>query len=582
MIDELKYSEILAANNNFDISRMGEKCPIKVLSNVIVQHLNSILEYHLRLGNVNAQVKSGNYDNILQDCSHLDVSEYVVIFWEAANITEGFYHSSHAFNKEQINDIVGKVLSEIDLVLNCLKDQPLILFNKFSSIVFNHHHLSRNNFDQVCDEVNSYLHQKSQEKSNLKLIDIDKVLAQVSIDRGVDFKYFYTAKSLYTVAFYKNYVKYIKPLILAHRGKVKKMIVLDCDNTLWKGVLGEDGIQGIDMSAESPEGSIYSEVQNLILEMNRNGALIGLCSKNNFQDVQDVIEQHPHMKIKDEYVTIKKINWLDKVTNLRQIAEALNIGLDSLVFVDDSDFEATLVRKELPEVEVIQVPPKLYEYPSLIRESMGLFQQASITPEDQHRTLFYKDQGLRDKRKLQFKNMDEYLKSLNLQLTIQVNDQTSIPRISQLTMKTNQFNLTTKRYSESDISKFVFSNDCRVFSFKAADHFGDYGLTGVAIIKLNRHDKEAQIDSLLMSCRVIGRNLELVFFDFIVAALKKEDVGLVKAEYIKTMKNEQVSHFYNQLGFEVMQQHGPKTSYALTIDQYQPTGIQYIGVKHGG
>ncbi len=575
----LKYSEILKANRELGKSLGGSKFEITILSNIITSQLNDILEYCLRKRNINAYVKSGDYDNIVQDSEKFKNSNLVIIFWELANIIDGLQYIANIMSNGEIESLLSKVKSNIDFVLTNLKNTSLVLFNKFSSLIFNYENIKSNNFDKIFQNLNKYLEQKVQ--SNTIFIDIDKLISKVSIEKSVDFRYFYSSKALYTIEFYKNYAEYIKPIILSANGKTKKAIIFDCDNTLWKGIVGEDGFDGIEMSSKTQNGVVFEEVQHLALELNKRGILLGICSKNNPQDVDKVISNHPDMKIKDEHLTIKKVNWNDKVSNLKGMANELNIGLDSIVFVEDSSFEVNFIKEYLPQITIFQVPEKLSEYPRMLREHINLFYNISESKEDLKKAEMYKQQAKREHEKSRFSNLDDYLKSLELKLTIYINYNLLIPRISQLTQKTNQFNLTTKRYTESDIKIFVNSNKYRVFAFNVSDKFGDYGITGLSIVKLDNEIKSADIDTFLMSCRVIGRNVEFSFLDFIINCLK--DLGIISLSscYIKSLKNEQVANFYEKNGFELIKSFDNEKSYRLRLEKYKSKNLEYIGVEIG-
>jgi FkbH-like protein len=578
-VKNLKYSEILEENKRLENRLKGNRYEITILSNIITHQLNEILEYHLRTEDINARAQSGDYDNIVQDSEKIKNSNLVIIFWELANIVDGLQHKANLMNDDEIETLLSKMKAEIDFVLMNLKEVSLVIFNKFSSLIFDHENIKKNNLDKVCAKLNEYLEQKA--SSNIMLIDIDKVIANISVQKCVDFRYYYSSKALYTIEFYKNYAEYIKPIILAANGKAKKVLVFDCDNTLWKGVIGEDGFDGVEMSNRTERGVVFEEVQHLALELEKRGILLGLCSKNNLRDVNEVIADHPDMEIRDKHITIKKINWDDKATNLEAIANELNVGLDSLVFVEDSDFEADYIKRLLPQVTVLQVPKKLHEYPKMIREHMCLFFNLSESSEDMRKTEIYGQQTKRRQEKSKFSNLDDYLKSLELKLKIYLDDKSIIPRMSQMTQKTNQFSLTTKRYTEADIEKFVAGDQYNVLAFNVRDKFGDCGITGLCIIELDHKNKKANIDSFLMSCRIIGRNVEFCAFDLFMEYLKQREVGFVEAQYIKTIKNQQVEDFYERLGFILEKDSGNEKSYQLQLSQYMPKNLDYIGVSYG-
>ncbi|HAZ10353.1 MAG TPA: hypothetical protein DCY56_04530 [Candidatus Omnitrophica bacterium] len=578
-MNTLKYSEILKVNREMGRNLSDKRYEIVVLSNIITHMLNDILEYYVKMENINAHVKSGDYDNIVQESEKFRNSNLVIIFWEIANIIDGMQYKANIMNNDEIEAALSKIKAEIDFTLTNLKDASLVLFNRFSSLIFNYKTLNVNNLDKICENLNRYLEQKK--SSNIILIDTDRVIAKGGIEKSLDFRYYYSSRALYTIEFYKNYAEYIKPIILSANGKAKKAIIFDCDNTLWKGVLGEDELGSIEMSSRTRDGAIFEEVQHLALELNKKGILIGLCSKNNPQDVDEVIAHHADMKIKDEHIAIKKVNWGDKISNLKAIASELNIGLDSLVFVEDSDFEANCVREFLHQVTVLKVPKELSEYPNMLRGYLGLFYNISESKEDMVKAKMYNQQSKREQEKTKFSNLDDYLKSLDLKLTIHIDNQTIISRISQLTQKTNQFNLTTKRYTEFDIKKFMEDKKYKIFDFNVKDKFGDYGITGLCIVLVDYSNRRAEIDTFLMSCRVIGRKIDFSFSDYIIEHLKELDVELLEAKYIKSLKNEQVFNFYERIGFELINGNESEKSYRLKLSNYRPKCLEYIKVEDG-
>jgi len=576
---DLKYTEILRQNKQLGEALAGTQVyQLTMLSNVITNQLNEILEYSLRSADINAKVNGGDYDNIVQDTLKFSKSDVVVIFWELANLVDGLQYKANLMSDAELEALISKVCSEIDFVIANLKSTSLVLFNKFSTLIFNHQNLRSNNFDRICDRLNAHI--TTNTGNNFFIIDIDKILAKLSIDKCADFRYYYSSKALYTIDFYKAYAQFVLPIIKSVKGKAKKALIFDCDNTLWKGILGEDGIEKIEMSGATKSGVVFEEVQNLAIELAQKGILIGLCSKNNPQDVDIVLSDHADITLRNKDITIKKVNWEDKATNLRAIASDLNIGIDSLVFVDDSDFEANYIKENLPQVSVLQVPANLYEYPKLIRDNINLFFNITQSKEDLKKTEMYKQQAQRTEEKAAFNDVESYLRSLQLEITVHANAPVFTPRVSQLTQKTNQFNLTTKRYTEADIENFI-NNGAWIFAFEVKDKYGDSGITGAVIVQIDSETKVAIIDSFLMSCRVIGRNIEQAFFDFLIKYLQKANVETINAQYIKTYKNEQVINFYDALGFTCKDDDGIVKNYQLIADNYKSNNIDYIKVNYG-
>jgi FkbH-like protein len=562
----MKYSEIIKLNNELEGAINSPDYKIAILSNIMVHQSKEICEYSLRIESVNAKVLLGEYDNIVQDSAKFQDANAIVIFWDTYNFIDGFQYKAESLSNLEFENIVEKVETEIDLVLNNLKDSSLVLINKFSSLIFDQFSLSNSRINKLVLRLNVYLEEKC--SSNVKIIDIDKVVSRLSIKSSIDLRYYYSSKTLYSIDFYKKYFEYIKPIFLSTTGKIKKALIFDCDNTLWKGILGEDGFDNI---------RIYQEIQYLALHLAKKGVIIGICSKNNPNDVNEVLKSHPDMILRDENIVIKKINWNNKLLNLKSIAEDLNIGLDSLVFIDDSSFEVELIRRELPDIKVFQVPSREYEYGAMMRNISNLFYSPSKTEEDSAKTQMYKNQVKRIEGRVEAGNIEDYLASLDLSITVYVDDLSQVSRISQLTQKTNQFNLTTKRYSETEIKNFILNNDKLVLSIEVDDKYGVSGLTGLAILC----KKISKIDTLLLSCRVLGRNIEYKFMEVIVNMAKKHNIKFLNSEYIKTQKNQQVEGFYNRCGFNTIIKSDNIIQYQLKTDRYKNEKINYIRVKNG-
>jgi FkbH-like protein len=317
---------------------------------------------------------------------------------------------------------------------------------------------------------------------------------------------------------------------LKNNGKLKKAIIFDCDNTLWSGILGEDGIDNIDMSISSKTGKYYNMIQRIIVYLSQKGVIIGLCSKNNENDVLEVFKLHKDTYLKEENIVIHKINWSDKASNLLSISQELNIGLDSIIFVDDSSFEINLIREKLPEITTIQVPANLYLYPTILLKTIYKYFNLDVTDDDLKKTSMYKEQFQRAIEKDKFKNIDQYLASLEIEITIEKNNINQVERLAQLTQKTNQFNLTTKRYTEVQIHNFILNKQFHVFSLSVRDKFGDNGITGLCIInEFEDHtDSILSIDTFLLSCRIIGRNIEYEFLNVILNSFQNKNVKEVR------------------------------------------------------
>jgi FkbH-like protein len=390
---------------------------------------------------------------------------------------------------------------------------------------------------------------------------------------------FYGAKSLYSIDFYKSYSEFINPIILSSLGKMKKALIFDCDNTLWHGILGEDGYKNIKMGDDSYEGRIFQQIQEKALELYNKGIFICLCTKNNYDDVIEVINKHKDMRLKKENFSVIKSNWKNKVDNIIEIAKELNVGLDSLVFIDDSDFELEFVKQKLPEVRLFKVPKDISKYYYLFNKEIQFFYKFNQTQEDKIRNIDFKNQLERKKLRTKFTKIEDYLNSLNIKITINLNDKKNLSRISQMTLKTNQFNLTTRRYSEKQIKNFLANKKYLIFTLSLKDKFGDSGITGLAILKMEKPNNSSVIDTFLLSCRIIGRNVEYAFMNFIISYLKKKNINLVRSNYIRSKKNDQVKNFYEQCSFEIEKNKKEKKKYSVKINKYKPKLLKYIKIN---
>jgi FkbH-like protein len=377
------------------------------------------------------------------------------------------------------------------------------------------------------------------------VVDVDRLLSVAGYEASLDDRYWHIGRAPYSFHFLEclagEYVKFAAAL----KGKTKKCLVLDCDNTLWGGVVGEEGPSGIKLGSTYP-GSAFVEFQAAILDLYNRGTLLAINSKNNHADVLAVLESHPDSLLRPDHFVNLKINWDDKVTNLRAIAAELNIGLDSLVFVDDNAFECQYVREQLPEVTVIELPSDVTRYARLLR-SLGGFDALAISDEDRRRSEMYRSEARRFELKSSAGTMDDYLASLEMVLTIARGSTFSIPRIAQLTQKTNQFNLTTRRYSEGDIAQMVADSSWRVYYAELEDKFDKAGIIAVALV----HDEGgvARIDTYLMSCRVIGRGVEQALLAQIAHDSAEMGIRSIVGEFLPTAKNQLVSKFYESASF---------------------------------
>ena len=325
-----------------------------------------------------------------------------------------------------------------------------------------------------------------------------------------------------------------------------KCLVLDLDNTLWGGVLGEDGVDGIQLGGDYP-GKAYSYWQQALKQLAADGVILAVCSKNNETDVQEAWEKNPSMVLKREHFSAVRINWHDKATNMRELAQELNIGLDSMVFLDDNPDERELIRQMLPQVEVLEFPEKPYMLMPFFKELVEkYFRIYAVTAEDRAKNKQYQANAMRKAEQSRFIDFDDYLYSLDLCIDVIPADEHNLPRIAQMTQKTNQFNLTTQRYTEDQVSKLI-DGGWHVYCMAVSDRFGDSGITGTMFMK-PVDDTALYIDSLLLSCRILGKGIEEAFFKTVLNLMRLDGYRKVTASYLPTHKNGQTADFYDRMG----------------------------------
>jgi FkbH-like protein len=349
-----------------------------------------------------------------------------------------------------------------------------------------------------------------------------------------------------------NYIPYLAEELMgyikADLGINRKCIVLDLDNTLWGGIVGEDGFEGIRLSLQPP-GTPFIEFQRVILALNERGIILAINSRNNEDEALRVIREHPYMVLREDNFSSIKINWNDKISNMKAIAEELNIGLDSLVYFDDDPINREVMSKALPEVMTVDLPedPALYAQRLM---SLNDFNTFSITEEDKKRGQMYIDERRRSQLENSVTNLDDFLSQLGIKIKIRRADKFTIPRISQLVLKTNQFNLTTRRFQEEDILKFSQDKNMLVGCAQTSDKFGDNGITGVFIVQKSPDHSEWSIETFLLSCRVMGRRIEYGIMQYILNEARKEGIEKIRGRYIPTKKNKPCESFLSSSGFK--------------------------------
>ncbi|MDR1377859.1 MAG: HAD-IIIC family phosphatase [Synergistaceae bacterium] len=389
------------------------------------------------------------------------------------------------------------------------------------------------------------------EKMDIPILDLSELVTETGRER------FYSAKTWYfaSLPFSRQgellLVREILRFENALRRSRKKCLVLDLDNTLWGGVISEDGLEGISLSPFGV-GAPHRDLQRIAKELSEQGILLAIASKNDAEDALLPLREHPHMLLREKDFVKIKVDWSPKSDNIAAIARELNLGLDSLVFIDDNPMEREAVKAVLPEVMVPEFPKDTSQLPTFMAKvARTYFTALRVGDEDREKTEMYRADSRREEERKTRLSLDDYLVSLDMELDLHRLRENEISRAAQLTQKTNQFNLTTRRYTEADMTAMLNDDRVRVWMAGLRDRFGDYGRICLVIARVNASQAvtTAIIDTFLMSCRVIGRGVEEAVLWGVERALADEGVAMVRGEYRTTAKNEPVRDFWDKMGY---------------------------------
>lgn len=538
---------------------MRTKVKIALLSSFTVDFFKDIIQSKLKSEEIDSEFYIAPFGQfrteIINHKSNLYnfTPDIIILFLNPGDIFEDIFENPLKYKLEEKETLVENIIDEILSLIEVLRKRlssAIVMTNNYFSCGNVLGPLDTNSDYSLSAAINSsnlYQYKKLKNLNGVCIFDLQKVVLENGLNNLIDERFWYLAKCPFGKKGVSKIASEIVSCIKGTKGITKKCLVLDLDNTLWGGIIGEDGFEGIQLSNDNI-GKAFFDFQMGLRNLNKMGFILTICSKNNMKDALEVIEKHPFMVLKKEDFALMKINWEDKVENIKKIASELNIGTDSIVFFDDNPFERELVNKLLPEVCVVDMPNDPSYYASKLFE-LDLFNKVSLSEEDKIRTDIYHSQVKRSELQKSYKSVEEFFYSLDMQLKIKKANDFTIPRISQLTQKTNQFNMTTKRYTESEIKSFAQSDDSTVYSVELIDKFGSSGIVGVAIIL--KTSEECEIDTFLLSCRVLGRTIENAF----IAYIYKMSVGNPKIKtltglYFPTKKNHIAKDFYERMKFK--------------------------------
>jgi FkbH-like protein len=481
----------------------------------------------------------------------------VILHLEGADLFQEFFENPFNSSVESRRDLAVRcaagVASLVEVLASRLPQATVLLNtaaiespNTLTGLEYN----SEYGFQEVVNAYNAELASLKRNLPNVVIVDVASLAASIGYENWRDSRMWYLARSRWSHKALHALADRYASVICGRLGYIKKCIVIDLDNTLWGGIIGEDGIEGLRLGEEGV-GRAYVEFQLELLNLYRKGVLLAVCSKNNLEDALAVIRRHTAMRLREDHFAAMRINWEDKGANLRALAEDLNIGLDSMVFLDDNPAERTWVRQAVPEVLVPDWPEDPGEYKNALLElSVRHFYKLGVTAEDCRRGDVYQAQAERRKLASSATSLEDFYRTLEMRLRIGLADSFTIPRIAQLTQKTNQFNLTTRRYTEAEIRGMSQDPNYAVWWLDLTDRFGPNGVIGVLILKQDSA-KAWTIDTFLLSCRVMGRTVEDAFLAVVAREL---GATILIGEFRPTAKNAPVRDLYRRLGFQPLQQ----------------------------
>ncbi len=447
-------------------------------------------------------------------------------------------------------DRISSINARVSAILPSSKVLWFNFFEKDDGVFGNFANKIDNSFLYQVRKLNLYLMELAQKQKNMYLVDICAILNNHMGLEAQDSKHYYTSDLVFGLEILPYIAKNCVDIFLAMLGTFKKVLILDLDNTMWGGIIGDDGVENIQIG-DLGLGRAFTELQKWIKELKNRGIILAVCSKNNESVAKEPFEKHPEMILRLVDIAVFVANWDSKVDNIKQIRDILNVGFDSMVFLDDNPYERNIVRENLPLITVPELPLDPADYLTYLKK-LNLFETISFTINDTERTRQYQEESNRFIAQKSFTSEASFLQNLNMVSDVRNFDKFNIPRVAQLSQRSNQFNLRTVRYTEDDLLRISKSKEHINFAISLADRFGDYGLISVLILKIDQNAgvKQFFINTWLMSCRVLKRDVENLALNSIVGIAKELGVSKVIGEFIPTSKNELVKDHFRNLGFE--------------------------------
>ena len=527
-------------------------CTLKIMGDCATQHICDAIRGYAFTQELNIEVLDTDYNQLDSQILNPQSDLYAASFNYIALIlcTEKLYEAFVRQERREsfASDIVGKIEQYWSMITQHAPQAKILQYNfpeRDDAVFGNYADKLPHSFLYQLRKLNFLLMECSIAYKNVGIVDIALIQNRTGINEFYDSKLYYLAKMPFSLSVLPLIARQTVSAIQALSGKSKKCLIFDLDNTIWGGVIGDDGLTGIQIG-DLGLGHAFSDIQRWIKELQKRGIILAVCSKNDEDKAKEPFLKHPDMLLRLEDIAVFVANWEDKASNIQHIQKVLNIGFDSMVFIDDNPFERNLVRHSVPQVTV----PELPEDPALYLEflkSENLFETAFYSEEDSLRTKQYQTEAKRLEEQKKFATYDEYLRDLQMEAVAQPFTDFYFPRIAQLSQRSNQFNLRTIRYTENQIKAIAESANHYTLYFTLQDKFGAHGLISAVI--LEKREQALFIDTWFMSCRVLKRGMERFIMNSIVQTAQINGYDTVIGEYIPTAKNAMVAKIYTEFGF---------------------------------
>lgn len=563
----LDYRRLVRSSKGLDVSLHSQQIRIALLSDAATQQFIPVLKALLHENGIGAEFYEGPFDAIELETINpaSGLYQFKPDFVILLNATQALRPRYYSHGLEPEFERIPRIWSAIQSNSLCRVIQcnfPLPYERPFGQFDLK----LQNSFYTAVQSLNSHLTTLVRDKSNVLLCDLESVASDLGRRNWFDDRLWDMCKTFCALDHLPAAAQAMVDLVLASLGRVVKCVILDLDNTLWGGVVGDLGYAGVEIAAHG-DGEAFYRFQQFLLALKNRGILLAVCSKNDLSNAAAVFESNPNMVLKRGDITVFVANWENKADNIRQIRDTLQIGFDSMVFLDDNPFERNLVRNFLPDVIVPELPEDPADYISAISR-LNLFEVTAFSREDVGRSALYKEEADRREAQNSFTDINEFLKSLEMRASIVRFQEEEISRIEQLFLRSNQFNLTTHRYSEAECRSMMKNEQgCIPLQVSLQDRFGAHGL--ISIVVAWPQADTLFISDWLMSCRVLGRGVEQYVMNHVFAIARELGMKTVSGDYLPTAKNAMVRDFWARFGFE----NAGGTDWRMPVAAYLPIPV---------